>query len=58
LVLQGYDDPYGTIAQVEAIEAKSAGPVQVCMLEDCGHSPHKDQAKKSLEVVADFLSRL
>jgi pimeloyl-ACP methyl ester carboxylesterase len=57
LVLQGYDDPYGTIAQVEAIEAKSAGPVQVCMLEDCGHSPHKDQAKKSLEVVADFLSR-
>jgi pimeloyl-ACP methyl ester carboxylesterase len=58
LVMQGYDDPYGTIAQVEAIEKKSAGPVQVRLLENCGHSPFKEQAQKSLEVASDFISRL
>ncbi|MEJ2155861.1 MAG: alpha/beta hydrolase [Desulfobacteraceae bacterium] len=58
LVMQCYDDPYGTMAQVEAIEKKSAGPVRVCMLEECGHSPFKDQAQKSLKVACDFISRL
>lgn len=58
LVIQGCDDPYGTIAQVEAIEKQSAGPVQVCMLENCGHSPYKDQAQESLELTSDFISRL
>jgi pimeloyl-ACP methyl ester carboxylesterase len=58
LVMQGYDDPYGTIAQVEAIEKHSAGPVTVCMLESCGHSPYKDQAQKSLQAASDFISRI
>jgi pimeloyl-ACP methyl ester carboxylesterase len=58
LAIQGYDDPYGTIAQVEAIEKQSAGPVKVCLLENCGHSPYKDQARKSLQVITDFISRL
>jgi len=58
LVMQGYDDPYGTIAQVEAIERQSAGPVTVRMLENCGHSPYKEQAQKSLEIASDFISRL
>ncbi len=58
LVMQGYDDPYGTMAQVEAIEKQSAGPVEVCRLKNCGHSPYKDQAQKSLAVAADFISRL
>jgi len=58
LAIQGYDDPYGTIAQVEAIAAQSAGPVQVCMLENCGHSPYKERVRKSLEVISDFISRL
>ena len=58
LVMQGYDDPYGTIAQVEAIERLSAGPVKVLMLKNCGHSPYKDQAQKSLEAASDFISRI
>jgi pimeloyl-ACP methyl ester carboxylesterase len=58
LVMQGYDDPYGTIAQVEAIERLSAGPVKVRMLKNCGHSPYKDQAQKSLEAASDFISRI
>lgn len=58
LVMQGYDDPYGTIAQVVAIEKQSAGPVQVCMLENCGHSPYKERMQRCLEVTSDFISRL
>ncbi len=34
LVMQGTDDPYGTIAQVRAIEALSAGPADVALLQD------------------------
>jgi pimeloyl-ACP methyl ester carboxylesterase len=58
LVIQGSDDPYGTIAQVEAIAKQSAGPVAVCLLENCGHSPYKDQAQKSLMLASDFICRL
>jgi pimeloyl-ACP methyl ester carboxylesterase len=58
LVIQGREDPYGTIAQVKAIEKRSAGPVQVCMLKNCGHSPYKEKARESLAVIADFIARL
>ncbi len=58
LVIQGYNDPYGTIAQVEAIEKQSEGPVRVCLLENCGHSPYKERVQKSLEVTSDFISSL
>lgn len=51
-----HDDSYGTVAQVEAIEKQSAGPVQVCMLENCGHRPWKEQALISLEVISDFIA--
>lgn len=58
LVIQGRDDPYGTMAQVEAIEKRSAGPVQVCMLENCGHSPYREKAPESLAVTSGFITRL
>lgn len=56
LVIQGEDDQYGTVAQVESIEKFSAGPVRVCLLEDCGHSPYKEQAGKSLQAMVDFIN--
>ena len=54
LIVQGKDDEYGTIKQVEAIE-RGANHVQSLLLDDCGHSPHRDQPEKTLEAMARFI---
>jgi pimeloyl-ACP methyl ester carboxylesterase len=42
LAIQGVDDPYGTMAQIDEIAAH-APHTRLLKLPDCGHSPHKDQ---------------
>ena len=54
LVVQGEDDEYGTKKQVEAI-ARGARDVEVRMLPECGHSPHRDQPEATLRAIAEFL---
>jgi pimeloyl-ACP methyl ester carboxylesterase len=54
LCIQGEEDEYGTIAQVEAIRAV-APQTQIAMLPSCKHSPHRDQTVKTLELVAEFV---
>ena len=58
LVIQGRDDQYGTLAQVEAIEGRSYAPVEVAVLDECRHAPHFDQPNQALRAVADFAARL
>ncbi|HEY7725907.1 MAG TPA: alpha/beta hydrolase [Anaeromyxobacteraceae bacterium] len=58
LVLQGRDDEYGTLAQVESVRARSGGPVQVLVLDRCGHSPHRDQPEATLAAAGAFVARL
>ena len=58
LVIQGQDDPYGTIAQVESIETKSGGPVSRLVLPRCGHAPHRDQPEATIEAVARFVDEV
>ncbi len=43
LVIQGIDDEYGTLAQVESIARHAAAPVDRLMLASCGHAPHRDR---------------
>lgn len=54
LVIQGQDDQYGTIAQVEAIRQQVAGPAEVMMLPDCRHSVFRDQSAASLDAIVRF----
>jgi pimeloyl-ACP methyl ester carboxylesterase len=58
LVIQGEDDPYGTMAQVEAIRRQVSGPCEVLPLPECRHSPHRDQPERTLAAIADFVARL
>lgn len=58
LALQGRDDPYGTLAQIEEIETRSYAPVDTLILEDCGHAPFADQPEAVIEGVAEFMERL
>ncbi|MGE0816052.1 MAG: alpha/beta fold hydrolase [Vicinamibacterales bacterium] len=57
LILQGVDDEYGTVAQVEAITAQAAGTVETALLPRCGHSPHRDRPADVLARTAAFLAR-
>lgn len=55
LAMQGVNDVYGTLRQIEDI-APEHGHITRHALADCGHSPHKDQAQATLTLVADFLA--
>jgi len=55
LAIQGLDDQYGTMAQVQAIAHQSSGPVEIIPLADCRHSAHRDQPEAVLEAIERFV---
>ena len=58
LVIQGVDDQYGTMAQVEAIRRQVPGKVEILALENCRHSPQRDRPEATLEAIRKFVSRI
>lgn len=54
LLLQGLNDEYGTMLQLDEI-AHAAPHALQCRLADCGHSPQRDQPILSLQAVSSFL---
>ena len=54
LLVQGIDDEYGTLRQLDEI-ALAAPHARQLRLADCGHSPHRDQPAKTIEAMANFL---
>jgi pimeloyl-ACP methyl ester carboxylesterase len=58
LVIQALEDQYGTMAQVEAIRRQSGGPVVVLILEDCRHSPQRDQSEKLIAAITRFVRKV
>jgi len=57
LAIQGEDDEYGTMQQVMRIAA-AAQDVDIVKLEDCRHSPHRDQPEAVLETISRFIDRI
>jgi pimeloyl-ACP methyl ester carboxylesterase len=57
LVIQGRDDEYGTLAQVEAVAQGVSGPVEQLVVPG-GHAPHLEQPERVLAAVGDFARRL
>ncbi len=55
LCIQGEEDEYGTIAQVQAIKARVPA-TEIVMLAGCKHSPHRDQPEAALERMAEFVA--
>jgi pimeloyl-ACP methyl ester carboxylesterase len=55
LLIQGEDDQYGTMAQIEALERQLGGPVETDVFASCAHSPHVDQTQGTLEAIAEFV---
>jgi pimeloyl-ACP methyl ester carboxylesterase len=57
LAIQGLDDPYGTMAQIEQLEPP-AQLIQRVALDACGHSPQRDQAARTTGLINGFLAPL
>lgn len=57
LAIQGHDDEYGTMAQLDEIERCAGGRCELLKLERCGHAPFRDQPEKTLAAIAAFVAR-
>ena len=58
LAIQGAEDPYGTLAQIEEIENRIYSPVDVEILPGCGHAPHLERRDRTLEAIVEYARRL
>jgi pimeloyl-ACP methyl ester carboxylesterase len=55
LALQGEDDEYGTMEQLERIRRGVRGPCELVKLAACGHAPFRDQPQATLAALTRFL---
>jgi pimeloyl-ACP methyl ester carboxylesterase len=55
LAIQGEEDEYGTMAQVEAIRRGVRGACELVKLPACGHAPFRDQPQATLEAMTRFI---
>jgi pimeloyl-ACP methyl ester carboxylesterase len=51
-IIQGAKDQYGTLRQIEIAQDECYCPVDVTVLDDAGHSPHREAPEAALAVVA------
>lgn len=58
LAIQGRQDQYGTLAQIDAIARRAPGRVETCVIEDCHHAPHLEAPEEVLSRVSEFLHGL
>jgi len=56
LAVQGADDEYGTLAQVDGIRRRAA-QTEVVVIPACGHSPHKDAPRALTDTAIEFITR-
>jgi pimeloyl-ACP methyl ester carboxylesterase len=54
LVIQGEDDAYGTLAQVDAIVAGARTATTRLVLPGCGHAPWRERPDETTRAVVDF----
>ncbi len=58
LLIQGLDDPYGTVKQIEAITTRVRGGVETVLFPECGHSPHRERPEQTLDAASRFINGL
>jgi len=57
LAMQGEGDEYGTLDQIYGIR-RLAPQTELCVIADCGHSPHRDQPDTVIGAVSAFMGKL
>jgi len=55
LAIQGEDDQYGTMEQLERLRRGVRGPCELVRMPACGHAPFRDQPQATLDALARFI---
>ncbi len=55
--IQGEEDEYGTVKQLESIRANSGGRAEIVLIPNCRHSPHRDQKEATLAAFQRHVQR-
>lgn len=58
LAIQGTADPYGTLAQIHAIETGSPAPVETLIVDGAHHAPHLERPEVVVPAIARFCRAL
>lgn len=58
LLIQGSDDEYGTLMQIDLIERSAKAAVRRLVLDKCGHSPQRDREADVVGAIAAFVGDL
>jgi pimeloyl-ACP methyl ester carboxylesterase len=58
LIVQGENDQYGTVRQIEVAQQTCYCPVEVELLANTRHAPYREAPAATLRAVADFTNRL
>jgi len=58
LILQGENDEFGSIRQVEGIEQGVQGSVQKVIVKNVGHTPHKENKDLTSNICSEFINSI
>lgn len=58
LIVQGEDDQYGTIRQIEIAQQECRCPVEVALLKGAKHVPQREAPEATLAALTDFVARM
>jgi pimeloyl-ACP methyl ester carboxylesterase len=58
LIVQGEDDQYGTVRQIEIAQEECYCPVEVALLPGAKHVPQREAPEATLKVVTEFIRRV
>ncbi len=57
-IVQGANDQYGTMRQIEIAREECYCPVDVAMLDGVGHSPQREAPEVTLDALVSFVNRI
>jgi pimeloyl-ACP methyl ester carboxylesterase len=55
LAIQGTEDHFGSYAQLDSIQRKTAGHTEIMYIDGCGHIPHKQEKELVLKRMSEFI---
>ncbi len=58
LIVQGEDDQYGTVRQIEVAQEECYCPVEVTLLPGARHSPQREAPEATLKTISEFVERV
>lgn len=58
LVIQGREDEYASLEQVERVVRRVGARAETLVIDNCGHTPHRDQSEQVLAAMTGFIDRV